>query len=750
MIISITIATLILNLSLIQFLYNKFEEIGLQNSHEFNRKLNTQLTYNFDYMNEIVKNLAVTQFFDPANVYLMQSNIDVEDNFNSIRNLAKLQDVIANNAILHSVVIYNNKRKEFYTIDSNGATPTQSDLKEIVNKGRNIPVLSPIPRLLADQAVKIPVFSYFLFESVDHEGIMDSAIILNVKMEWLSNNLKKFMNDESNFVLVDAGKYVLLDARNEFRLFDSIPDPLFNVKANQSVIISDRSGKQVVTKLSVSNTEDWHLISISSYQTVFGFIAELKRQTFLVTCSAFIIAVLVSLAISKLIYRPIGILVQRVRKTMGDQEYRSFDDTEYLSHALQSSIARYHEISVTTKELIRENVLKSLLTESHFLQSKLYKEHLGELRELFHHSRALKLIIFVIDQNKHYRSLVQSEKQLVKFSFLNIANEVLGEYGVFEKAYLGNGEFVYLLVGSEKMEFTEELTERIKTIQSILVRITKMITISAMISPMFDQIGELYNVYSKTRLLLNYRISKGNSSILNYDSGINKEMDDRYPIDVEAKITYAIKRGKVDEAMFLYQSLADDLRASNNNHLIVTMVSLALSVGRTVQEINVNKMEEIKIDFNSFYSEIVQAETLDEINEKFQHLFGLIERLQKKMTESKHQVIINSVIDYIQLQYAEADLSLKQIAAEFKMSQGYLGQLFRETCNKSVGKYINDVRMEKVLYLLRSTDWSVRDIAVKTGYLNEANFYKVFKKEFGVTPNEYRTSKMLANMSPGK
>lgn len=63
--------------------------------------------------------------------------------------------------------------------------------------------------------------------------------------------------------------------------------------------------------------------------------------------------------------------------------------------------------------------------------------------------------------------------------------------------------------------------------------------------------------------------------------------------------------------------------------------------------------------------------------------------------------------------------------------------------NKSIAQYIHDLRLEKVMDLLRLTNLSVRDIIFKVGYSNEANFYKLFKKQYGITPNEYRQNILL-------
>jgi YesN/AraC family two-component response regulator len=48
------------------------------------------------------------------------------------------------------------------------------------------------------------------------------------------------------------------------------------------------------------------------------------------------------------------------------------------------------------------------------------------------------------------------------------------------------------------------------------------------------------------------------------------------------------------------------------------------------------------------------------------------------------------------------------------------------------------VRLKKAAQELLDTDRFVQDISVSYGYRNDSYFCKVFKKEFGLTPAEYR------------
>ncbi len=68
-------------------------------------------------------------------------------------------------------------------------------LKELVASYKKVPKLKPLKRKIeaADSigGTKFEdVFTYFMYNSLDADNQMDGAVILNVKPEWLMNNIK--------------------------------------------------------------------------------------------------------------------------------------------------------------------------------------------------------------------------------------------------------------------------------------------------------------------------------------------------------------------------------------------------------------------------------------------------------------------------------------------------------------------------------------------------------------------------------
>ena len=54
------------------------------------------------------------------------------------------------------------------------------------------------------------------------------------------------------------------------------------------------------------------------------------------------------------------------------------------------------------------------------------------------------------------------------------------------------------------------------------------------------------------------------------------------------------------------------------------------------------------------------------------------------------------------------------------------------------GRYLTTIRLNAVRKLLETTDKLVSEIAAETGFFDQSHLTKIFKRERGITPGEYR------------
>ncbi len=85
-----------------------------------------------------------------------------------------------------------------------------------------------------------------------------------------------------------------------------------------------------------------------------------------------------------------------------------------------------------------------------------------------------------------------------------------------------------------------------------------------------------------------------------------------------------------------------------------------------------------------------------------------------------------------------ADLTLKRLAALNNVSESYFSNLFHTETGSTLTSYVNKRRIEQAKKLLRTTTLQVQTIAQHCGILDVQYFSKIFKRETGKTPKEYR------------
>jgi len=101
--------------------------------------------------------------------------------------------------------------------------------------------------------------------------------------------------------------------------------------------------------------------------------------------------------------------------------------------------------------------------------------------------------------------------------------------------------------------------------------------------------------------------------------------------------------------------------------------------------------------------------------------------------------LIEEMQDYIE-QNLSGELSVDTICKQFYISKNNLYRCFREQCQDTVNSYIVRRRMEKAKELLMQTAQPICVICGLVGIPNYTYFCKLFRKQVGVSPTEYRNS----------
>ncbi|MFD2614324.1 response regulator transcription factor [Paenibacillus gansuensis] len=108
-------------------------------------------------------------------------------------------------------------------------------------------------------------------------------------------------------------------------------------------------------------------------------------------------------------------------------------------------------------------------------------------------------------------------------------------------------------------------------------------------------------------------------------------------------------------------------------------------------------------------------------------------------SRTANTAIIKQAQQYMEEKLSE-DVSLQAIANHVYLNPGYLSKLYKLETGENISDYLYRIRMDKSAYFLKNTHYKIQEICELLGYQNTSYFIKMFKKHFGVTPQDYRNS----------
>lgn len=177
--------------------------------------------------------------------------------------------------------------------------------------------------------------------------------------------------------------------------------------------------------------------------------------------------------------------------------------------------------------------------------------------------------------------------------------------------------------------------------------------------------------------------------------------------------------------------LSDSLR-NRKNYLIIlnTLLRKAAEQGG-VHPLHLDRIS------SKFAKEIEQ---ISSINQSLQLQTNMMRKyclLVRQHSLSKYSFLVGKVITIITADLT-ADLSLKALSTQLNVTPGYLSSLFHKECGTTLTDYVTEQRINYALSLLNQTDLSIQTISAHCGIPDTNYFIKLFKKQVGITPSQYR------------
>lgn len=437
-----------------------------------------------------------------------------------------------------------------------------------------------------------------------------------------------------------------------------------------------------------------------------------------------------------------------------------YSDKEYLKSAIQLQAVDYIEKPVDieeVKKVIRktvaicqdeqrkkqfENQLQDKASENKFfLKEKLIwelinaSEHPKDLSDSFLdlnlkdpvHDQVIAVIITLNSFNNfniriHRSTIVKKIEQEFTTNFLHCIS-----------GFLDNNAVILFIYGKAIEPFKiKTILEKIRTDIDqlhennylIFIGIGKSVTGSA----------NAKESYQTALMVVQTRFFTGYNQIKFYESKPSRTYE--FDNTLIEKFQGLINSDKADGAIVLINQIIDTIRqceATSINLIKNFFLQMVLALSKIAKERNMLIGEPAE-QFS--WNTIAKSTTLQEIQT---YLIQEVKQFFKVQADQDHKSnVVCNIFKYVQQNYHNKNLSIKDISEQLFLTPNYLCLLFKKETGKTINQYITEIRIEKAKELLKDRRIKLYEVAELLGYSDPNYFSKIFKKMTNLNPSEFR------------
>ena len=437
-----------------------------------------------------------------------------------------------------------------------------------------------------------------------------------------------------------------------------------------------------------------------------------------------------------------------------------YADKEYLKAAIELGSISYvekpidleeleHAIKKTVKAVLEDR--NSIRNNERLLQNQefLKKETFLSLLRAHKADGPLELSELLLREYESYRVCVLRFSKPVLQTVLKkkevlqrLKPEELSQAGGFLYGEFTDNRHMVLLLCGESLLISEK-SEIVKRLEAVCEKPCGELSVFLALGDLVDTPCQIHSSYEHAREAEKAVFYKGYSHRESYCEKKEKKIVLNQE-DMGSFKSFLI-RGDQEAARRHIRELSKTLR-----EMQAEASAYVLSIYFELEKLLIAEQERLSLESREkreekYQVEIQAIEGMDTISEIEAHLVSQIEELftmaQKDQSSS---LMITRVMRYINEHYQQKNLSVKQIAAELYITPTYLSSLFKRKTGNTLGEYLTKVRMERSVQLLSDLRLKTYEVALAVGYEDPSYFAKVFKKEYGIAPSEYRERKLGA------
>ncbi|MGM0124089.1 two-component system, response regulator YesN [Enterococcus sp. AZ194] len=254
-----------------------------------------------------------------------------------------------------------------------------------------------------------------------------------------------------------------------------------------------------------------------------------------------------------------------------------------------------------------------------------------------------------------------------------------------------------------------------------------------------NEIEEIHLSFQQAKKLQSYSLVFGFGKCIT-EQDVSKDYRFTEQLVTQEELKQLILEGNQETIYDKFQLLKTDILNAHLDPLAIQNVTIGIGIMlyRISADFGLAEADEIST-LRYLVERITQQKTINRIVD---FLYDFIQLTIEKMknNEQTYSPVIQQILKIVN-EDLRTHHSLKILADKFNMNSAYLGQLFQKEIGMGFNQYCHHQRMKQANELIINSTSKISDIAKSFGYDDVSYFYRLYKKDYGITPNKIRSNK---------
>ena len=477
----------------------------------------------------------------------------------------------------------------------------------------------------------------------------------------------------------------------------------------------------------VVNGHVWQFVTVAPNNMLNRNLKYIQILIVLIIFISLVIIFYVVRSITKKNYRPIKTMLSYFNITETTNEYENLFAS--INDALSQNLSLSKELDTHNKNLRKTNLAK-------ILRGELYYSH-HESLDFDFSDDFFAVVIFNLENIADLfceDEAMSDAKKLYYLSFItdNITAELMSEKNI--RVYTTEISWkVVCLLNFPPSVSADDINAMANSAIDFINR-SFDISLTYSLSGIQEGSINIPALYNQAIEVLDHKRILGIKEPMQYVGNYNSGQTSKYIFDLnkEQALINAIKAGNTQSALAVLNPIFDELGKLKDvpfDYIIYVALDVAATITKSADEIMSAGTN--YDDTLIFFRKIKSGENLTTLySQMSEYIAKLCEEIKIDLSEGKSRVyfLITHIKKYIADNYTDPNLNISSIGTHFNTNIKYISAIFKKDVGISLLDYINNLRIEKALHLIKQGQYSKREIAQMVGFTTERTFYRVLKK----------------------